>query len=423
MAESTNQNQSTSAIKHLQTTQEVAAMRRKFFAESAQASEEGKMVAWCCVATPKEILQAMDVSVVYPENFAVVAASKRLSSAFCQAGERAGFSRDVCGYARITMGYVLGGPDAPEAPYGGMAKPDFLTVRSSACDSRMGWFATMSRTLELPLHIMDAPYQPEAGCAEAYHARYTKDQLEEFIDFVENQTGRKLDRDVLREKVALSRRAEKLQREITELRKAVPCPMGSADAYTAVWPGMYMTGTQECDDFYTRLKAEVNERIEKGIGIVEEEKFRIMWSGIPFWYNMRLVNHFEQFGGVVAIETTYFRGDEDDPPHSNDPVEDMSLRHTVHRRTGTGIQGQIDSTLRIAKEYSIDGVILSFNPSCRQYYIPQLEIKNSLEEAGIPTLSLECDMADERTYSEGQIMTRINGFIERLLAAGNSKKR
>ena len=52
---------STSAKKHLATTLEVREMRKKYYAESLQAAEEKKKVAWCSNNIPSDIMDAMDV--------------------------------------------------------------------------------------------------------------------------------------------------------------------------------------------------------------------------------------------------------------------------------------------------------------------------------------------------------------------------
>jgi benzoyl-CoA reductase/2-hydroxyglutaryl-CoA dehydratase subunit BcrC/BadD/HgdB len=406
---------STSAKKHLKTTLLVPELRKKYYAQTLADSQAGKKVAWCSNNIPSEILEAMNITAVYLENYATVCASKRLSSGFCRAGERAGFSQDVCGYARIVMGYILGGEDLPEAPYGGLAKPDFLIVNSYSCDSRMGWFTTMARTLDLPLYVLDSPYQPVGGCTDLDNVAYTESQLRGLIAFLEEQTGTKLDPAHLRQRVELAAKANDIQVEIYEMRKHVPSPMSAGDAYTVVWPGMYLIGTKECDQFYEQLRAEVRERIANKVGIVPEEKFRLLWSGLPFWYNMALMNYFEEKGGVVAIENAYFRHRRSLPQQDEDPVRDMALRSTMQRAYAGSIEERIDLTVEIARDYKIDGVILSYNPSCRLFYILQPALKNALDRVGIPTLALECDMADERTYSEGQVKTRLDAFIERLL--------
>jgi benzoyl-CoA reductase/2-hydroxyglutaryl-CoA dehydratase subunit BcrC/BadD/HgdB len=407
---------STSAKKHLKTTLLVRELRQKYYAQTLVDSEAGKKVAWCSNNIPSEILEAMNITAVYLENYATVCASKRLSSAFCRAGERAGFSQDVCGYARIIMGYILGGDELPEAPYGGLAKPDFLIANSYSCDSRMGWFTTMARTLNLPLYVLDSPYQPAGGCTDPYNVAYTESQLRGLIAFLEEQTGAKLDPARLSQRIELAAKANEVQVEIYEMRKHVPSPMSAGDAYTVVWPGMYMIGTRECDEFYEQLRAEVQERIANRVGVVADEKFRLLWSGLPFWYNMALMNYFEEKGGVVAIENAYFRNLPSLPQQDEDPVRDMALRSTMRRGYAGSIEERTELTVEIAREYGIDGVILSYNPSCRLFYILQPALKNALDRSGIPTLALECDMADERTYSEGQVKTRLDAFIERMLA-------
>jgi benzoyl-CoA reductase/2-hydroxyglutaryl-CoA dehydratase subunit BcrC/BadD/HgdB len=148
-----------------------------------------------------------------------------------------------------------------------------------------------------------------------------------------------------------------------------------------------------------------------------------MWSALPLWYNMSLMNYFEAKGGVVAIENAFFRQLRSLPQQDEDPVRDMALRSTMRRGYAGGIGERIDITVEVAREYSIDGVILSYNPSCRLFYILQPALKNALDRAGIPTLALECDMADERTYSEGQVKTRLDAFMERLLARREGDRR
>jgi len=408
---------STSAKKSLQTTLEVPTLRKSYYARTLDDSKKGKKVAWCSNNIPGEILDVMDVTSVFLENYATVIAAKRLASGFCVAGEKKGFSQDVCGYARMLMGYLLARDEVPEPPYGGLAQPDFLLVNSYSCDSRLGWFSGMSRILDLPLHVHDAPHQPDGAGDSAINIDYTERELRSLVAFLEEQTGNKFDPERLRQRLSLSHQTSEIMFDINELRKAVPCPMGSADMFTAVWPAMYMVGTKECEDFYQKLQAEIEERIAKGIGVVPEEKFRLMWSGIPFWYNMSLLNYVEDFGGVVVIEGFYRNRERRPGPQDDDPLRDMAIRSTVHRTFPSSIIASIDDLMDAVKEYKVDGVILSFNPSCRLSYVSQLEQQRSLEERGVPTLGLECDMADERTYSDGQVKTRIDAFVERLLAA------
>lgn len=406
---------STSARKSLKTTEEVRTLRKQYYARAQE--ETGKKVVWHSQGFPVEILHAMDIVPIDLENYASVISAKKLGSTYTMAGERAGFSPDVCGYARIFMGYMLG-EDLPEPPYGGLAKPDVLMVNSNVCDSRLGWFSALSRHLKVPFLVLDRPQEPDGACDFTHNAAYSESSIRKMVSFLEEHTGNKLDIDKLRETRILARQANDVMHEINELRKAVPCPMGSGDAFTVLWPLNFIRGTKECDEFYRKLLAELRERVEKGIGIVPEEKFRLMWTGLPFWYNMRLLNYPEDFGGVVAIEGMILL------PHryrmlplqDEDPIKDIVLSSMRQRQFPSGIGAMTETVAQVVKDYTLDGVVVTFNPSCRLSYIPQQELLKGLTDRGIPCLDLECDMADERTYSEGQVKTRMDAFIERLLA-------
>jgi benzoyl-CoA reductase/2-hydroxyglutaryl-CoA dehydratase subunit BcrC/BadD/HgdB len=131
---------------------------------------------------------------------------------------------------------------------------------------------------------------------------------------------------------------------------------------------------------------------------------------------MGLLNYVEDFGGVVVVEGFYRSRERRLPAQDDDPIRDMALSSTRQRGWTASIASSIDDLLDAVKEYHIDGVVLSFNPSCRLSYVSQGELQRAVENRGVATLGLECDMADERTYSEGQVKTRLDAFVERLLA-------
>ena len=79
--------------------------------------------------------------------------------------------------------------------------------------------------------------------------------------------------------------------------------------------------------------------------------------------------------------------------------------------------------LEQCEEYNIQGAVLAFLLTCRPVYLPALEIKRVLEkEMGIPSVMIECDLVDERSYSEAQVKTRMDAFGEQILAQLEAKK-
>jgi benzoyl-CoA reductase/2-hydroxyglutaryl-CoA dehydratase subunit BcrC/BadD/HgdB len=406
--------------KHLKTTQEISQIVKDYYSErAAKGKEPGQMVAWCGVAVPKQPMQAMDVLAYYPEQYGTVVATRGDPFRFLSRAEAYGLSREMCGYARITIGYILEG-FPPDAPLGGMARPDMLIDTTSVCDTRVKWFEMMGELLNVPVYILEAPEMPpigrdgaiisggdmesagiQIGRKDAPHTTlFAGQNYGGYIKFLEQVCGKKMDAKRLAEISKSSSRVSKIRREINEYRKTIPTPMGSADAFAAMFPGMYMPGTALADDFYTRLRTEVKDRMDNKIGIVPEEKFRLVWSGIPFWYNMGLINYFEERGGVVVIDTAY-------------GCAATNSGHPGREPKRWGMNGMVASVVKAVVDYNCDGAVLSYTPTCRALYINQQEIQNTLmEELGAPSILLESDMVDPSSFNEAQTMQRIDAFIE-----------
>ena len=69
--------------------------------------------------------------------------------------------------------------------------------------------------------------------------------------------------------------------------------------------------------------------------------------------------------------------------------------------------------LSMIDKYEVDGIVMHSNRSCKPYSLGQYDIQKIVErERGIPSLMIEADMVDERSFSESQIETRIEAFIE-----------
>jgi len=128
-----------------------------------RAKEEGKLVAWVASTFPVEILLAMDMIPVWPENYASLCAARRVSVPLCELAERKGFSKDICSYARCVLGSLFDGENLPE---GGIPKPDVLVASTCACDTHLKWFQVASRIFKKPLLLLDVPYNVESANPE-----------------------------------------------------------------------------------------------------------------------------------------------------------------------------------------------------------------------------------------------------------------
>ena len=84
--------------------------------------------------------------------------------------------------------------------------------------------------------------------------------------------------------------------------------MGSTDYFMAIIPQMYMLGEPEAVDFYREMYYEVKDRVEKGIGIADPEKYRLIWFGLPPWFNLGMFNYLNLWGRLWS-ESIYNMGE------------------------------------------------------------------------------------------------------------------
>ena len=94
------------------------------------------------------------------------------------------------------------------------------------------------------------------------------------------------------------------------------------------------------------------------------------------------------------------------------PFEAMArvyLHPILNRSTGA----KLDSMRRMVQDFTIDGVILHSDRSCKPYSLGQIDQRDRLvNEVGLPALLLEADHNDPRAFSREQTAGRLEAFVE-----------
>ncbi|MBW1789762.1 MAG: 2-hydroxyacyl-CoA dehydratase, partial [Deltaproteobacteria bacterium] len=327
--------------KNLQAAAEAYQWVKASYANAHQAKKEGRPVAWLMLGVPHEIIYTMGITPLYPENYGTLCAAKRVGYKFCEAAEQDGYNKQLCSYARTVTGHTFHPEVLPEAPGGGLAKPDMLIAPTMVCDLRQKWFEDVARRLDVPVFYLGLPDHDatwKTGKPDKYLTDLFISETKELIGFLEKITHKKFDEDDFLQRWQWANEAIDLRLEILEVRKHVPAPMSSADYFSSIFPGLMMLGTYEAVDFYRRMLAEVKERAENNVSVIPEEKFRIMWSGIPIWFNLGLLNYPEEFGGVMSIETNYQALPRE---RSDDPYLDLAYRYFA-KNFSLGVDSQVD---------------------------------------------------------------------------------
>lgn len=374
-----------------------------------------KKTAWTGAGFPIELLWAYDVFPLHPENMATVAAARKQSQRLIEHAESMGYSRDLCSYCKTNFGAV---DTKIKTSLGGIAKPDFIAITNTICDTHWKWFQIQARHFKVPAFIFDCPSYV-SGTSESTLEGYIDYLVEQFFDFsvfMEKHFGKKLTEKKMRRVLEKSDRLCELWNEIYELRKAIPAPYSSAETSASFFPLVILCGVDVGIKFFEKILADLKARVAKGEGTLTSgrEKFRLLFEGIPFWYKMKFMYELASYEAVVVYEPyTYSFG----PRKPMDLSFEETLRHVARMMLDIpysyNLEKRIEYFKRCVADYKIDGVILHENMSCRPSSSGMMDLKEAIQrECGIPVLILQCDMNDPRAYAEGPIKTRIEGFIE-----------
>lgn len=377
-----------------------------------KAKDEGKQVAWVASTFPVEILLTMDIIPVWPENYASICAAKKVSVPFCELAERRGFSRDLCSYARCVLGSLFGATDLPE---GGIPKPDFLVASTCACDTHMKWFQVVSRMFGKPLILLDAPYNFEsAGPAdlEDHYVGHYVSQLEDLVGLLEKHSGAKLDKNRLSETLRLSNKAGELWLRVQDCRKKIPSPMGAREAFSAVYFMLCIPGTEMAVNFYERLLSELEQRVVEGVGVVENEKYRLVWDNLPLWFDLQIFRYLEELGAVVVAETfSHIWAGSLDP---SKPYESLARKY-LSNMANCGVKRRIDLITGMVRNFCANGVILPTNWGCRMMSIGETLVKEKVQEATrVSSLILDVDSTDWRSFDEYLVKAKLETYLQTL---------
>lgn len=390
------------------TTELMKQLLGSYYNDIQNCKKQGRPMAYVTAGFPVEILYAMDVLPFYPENHAAMLGARRLVVELSQVAEARGYSQDICSYARADMGFNFSG----ESPVGPVPKPDFVLACNQQCDTVTKWYEVLSRYFDVPMFLIDAPNVQGTEPLDTA-IDYFKKQLKELVAFLEKNTNRKLTDDKLRETVTYSSEATRLWKEILWMGKNIPAPLTCFDAFINMGPIVTIRGLKECVDYYQKLKAEIQARVDKGIGAVPNEKFRLYWDNIAIWFRLKALSEKFYAAGAVPVVATYTNG----WAYTFDPTSPWdSMAHAYTKNfINCGLTWRLQNLMDLINEFTIDGLIMFSNRSCKPYSVGQYTMKNIvMEKLKLPSLLFEGDMTDPRLFSHEQAEENIDTFIENL---------
>ncbi len=393
------------------------------FSKLATAKETGRKVVYTFVpGNLTELLLSFDLLPVYPEINALQSGMRKKSGAYVTEAEKYGHSEDVCAYVKSDIGMLKSGNIGPTGEK--LPPPDLLLLSYTGCFTFMKWFELLKREYDCPVVMLHVPYQGD-GTMTPDMRKYVVDQIKgELIPKLEQLSGKAYDEDRLKECLRRSARAEDDLVWVLESARHRPSPI---DGY---FGGVYyigpiftaFRGTEDAIDYYRLLRAEVADRITKGLGPITPEgqmgpeKYRLVVEGPPNW------THFNEFWkmfydeGAVVVASTYARVG---------GVYDLGFRHDPERPletladycggcyTNLNLPSRIDLLCKYVTEYQADGLLINSIKSCNSFSAGQLMMMREVEKrTGKPAGFVETDLVDPRYFSAANIKNRLESYLQ-----------
>ena len=394
--------------RRLQSAQTLTRLMTLYYARSQQVGRV-RPLAWLASGAPVEILEAMGIASVYPENYGALCGARRVATELCQAAEAQGFSQDLCSYARASIGSLY----APEiAPMGGLPKPDLLICSNNICGTVVKWYQVLAEHFEIPMFLLDVPYIHEET-PPPHAIAYVAAQLEELIDWLSQHTGRRLNPSRLAQVAARSNRAVALWKEVRELCKVHPSPLNAPDLFVSLAPIVVLRGTRWAPWFYEKLKREAQGRVARGEGAVVNERVRLLWDNIAIWPRLfHVFGQFLKYDACFVVDT--YTNAWSVAVDADDPIQGLARAYsTVY--INQQLPNRARAMVQMVRDFGVEGVVFHSNRSCKPYSLGQYDLRRIVErETGVPGLVIEADMCDTRAFAESQLNTRIQAFMESL---------
>jgi benzoyl-CoA reductase subunit B len=372
-----------------------------------------------------ELMRTFDLPVVFPEINSLQTAVRRVAHEYLNEAEDYGYSPDICGYVKADVATQLRGGTLP---MGRIPKPA-IAVYTNACNTYIKWAEIWERMYRIPVFTLDVPGTRAAGGQTwpgdkdfENDRRYVEAQIRELIPILERISGVAFDVDRLREAMGHANALGRCWKRVLALNASRPSVFNAltdGTIYLGVANGF--RGAAAGAAYFSELVEEMAFKSERGIGTLTDERYRLLFVGVPCYPIFRRFSElFTELGGTF-VGSTYLHfasgganlGWEYDLAR---PIESLAEGVLIGVRDAMdNMFHQTDVLLRMLDDFGADGVVYHPIKSCRTVSTGLADSRRALLAArDVPSLFIESDMMDRRVVSEAQLKNRIDAFFEGL---------
>jgi hypothetical protein len=298
------------------------------------------------------------------------------------------------------------------------------------CDTNANSYAFASAYMDIPFYQLNFPPTLTDETTAEYHRR----DFRGLISFLEEQTGRTLDIDRLREVVRELKKQAGLISEINDYQRIVPSPIPGIFNMFLYAGNFLMGGTEDYTHLLELMLKKVKENAARGIAgtVTGKESLRGFFSYIDhyttderFWsfLDRKGISHlgcilstFWQEGAAYSLErrdAAYRLRDE-----TLDDIIDSLAEQVSRMPMVKSIRGPydapnmwLDDTLVMTKLLKADFVAYFGTMGCRNTWGMVKSYVRDVERAGIPAVVLYADAFDDRVQSWESVTDKIEEFL------------
>ena len=415
-------------------------LRMKYYKDYAEAHDRGALRweggAWTFDAIPQALEGEVHVLTEEPYG-ASCGANPEVQVRYQEAAEgKWGCARDLCAYLRNYWGSIV----LDEFIFGGKwPKADFI-FQNHICCSHAKWLQVAAELEggKVPYFCFDVGVGAYDKIGER-QINYVVGQLHDGIEFLEKATGRKLDDEKLIRNVYNTYRSACYWAKTCELNKAIPAPLDEKTMFSLYVLGTLEKSNEAMADFYEKeLYPEVKDRVANQIAAVANEQCRMLGDSQPPWGFLRVFRYLEKYG-VVSVASLYtfsligwWKVNENGNLVPYPTLEEQGITikdrdHALRLLTEGELKGKLmwapfygatyknDIVTKMAKQWKCDAAIIHLNRGCEGTAQHQMEMKIALANMGMPILTFEGNMADEREFDETRTHRLIDLFVSETL--------
>jgi len=332
-----------------------------------------------------------------------------------EAGEENGLppGHGLCSLQQIRVGAMA---------MGIIPVPDMVLTSSYYCDAGSKTDELLHERYGHPAFYVDGSMDSAWGEFPGYlpqRVEFLGAELDQLFIDAKKILGAEVTREVWDRTMSVSRQLYSGISQLAGLMKADPMPVSQTAVGLATWlsSGSVGRAITEGPGAIAVLNEEVKKRVDEGIGVVEKGAPRVI-TLITNYSDASITRMIENCG--LALCGTVYSAPV--PKREGPPVAYKSLGEEIADREMIignyhSSYGIVKRCAKAIKDLNVDGLIFNYLFNCRPLAQPSHFLKKWVEEnTGIPTLSLEADNYDSRSYGAETLRTRVETFAELLRA-------